>query len=71
MNNYELSNEIKQKIEIIKDFANKMDYAIKEAFYDDYFNNRPMYGIDLIGTSDSDGNPFGWAWYLDTQEELR
>ena len=33
---------------------------------------RPVYMIYLSGDApaDSEGNPYGWAWFLDTGEEM-
>ena len=61
---------MENRIAIIKDFANKMGYEIYESKYNHCYNDRPCYSIELIGTSDSEGNPFAWAWYLDTKEEF-
>jgi len=59
---------MKEKIEIIKDFAKKMGYKTRE--YNYIWNGRNCLGIELLGTLDSEGNPFEWAWYLDTKEEI-
>ena len=62
---------MEEKIGIIKDFAKKMGYTIKETKYKHDFNNRPCYMIELIGTLDGEGEPYSWAWYLDTKEEMK
>ena len=62
---------MEKKIEIIKDFAKKMGYTIKETKYQHDFNNRPCYMIELIGTLDGEGEPYSWAWYLDTKKEVK
>ena len=59
---------MKEKIKIIKDFAKKMGYKTREYNYS--WNSRKCHSIELLGTSDSEGNPFEWAWYLDTEEEI-
>lgn len=63
--------EMLNKIEIICDFAKKMGY---EAIVDQFrhiYTGRPVYSIELIGTVDSNGYPYCWAWYTDTWEEVR
>ena len=62
---------MEKKIEIIKDFAKKMGYTIQETKYEHNFNNRPCYMIELIGTLDSEGEPYSWTWYLDTKKEIK
>ena len=62
---------MEKQIEIIKDFAKKMGYTIKETKYQHDFNNRPCYMIELIGTLDGEGEPYSWAWYLDTKKEVK
>ena len=62
--------EMKNRIKIIKEFAEKMDYEISVHRYKAYGYGRPCKSIELIGTIDSEGNPFSWAWYLDTFEEF-
>ena len=47
-----------------------MGYTTNETKYKHGFNNRLCYMIELIGTSDSEGEPYSWAWYLDTKEEV-
>jgi hypothetical protein len=61
---------MKERIAYIKDFAEKMEYEVKEYKYNHCDNGRPCLGIELIGTYDSEGEPFAWAWYLDTGEEF-
>lgn len=58
---------MKEKIEIIKDFAKKMGYTIDEYKFE--YEGRPCYGIELLETCDTEGNSYSWAWYLDTGEE--
>ena len=48
-----------------------MGYTIKETKYQHDFNNRPCYMIELIGTLDCEGEPYSWAWYLDTKKEVK
>lgn len=62
---------MEKKIEIIKEFAKKMGYITKETKYKHAFNNRPCYMIELIGTLDGEGEPYSWAWYLDTKKEIK
>lgn len=59
---------MKEKIEIIKDFAKKMGYTAIEDKYT--YKGRPCYSIELLETGDIEGNPYSWAWYLDTGEEM-
>ncbi len=61
---------MKERIAYIKDFAKKMGYEISEYKYTHCDNGRPCLCVELIGTCDSEGNPFVWAWYLDTEEEF-
>lgn len=62
--------EMKKRISCIKKFAEEMGYAINEENRDSLFNNYPYYSIKLVGTYDSVGSSFEWAWRLDTYEEL-
>lgn len=62
-----MKEEIQKKIEIIKDFAKKMGYTIDE--YKCEHEGRPCYSIELLETCDIEGNPYSWAWYLDTGKE--
>ena len=59
-----------EQISIIKDFAEKMGYEIHEEDYKHCRNGRPCHSIELIGTSDGEGYPYGWAWYTDTNEPV-
>ena len=59
-----------KRIAIIKSFAWKMDYEILERYYNHCDTDRPCYSIELVGTYDSEGNPFAWAWYTDSYEEF-
>ena len=63
---------MEEKLKIIREFAKKMGYEVCEEEYKQYGrpDGRPMYSIELIGTSDSEGNPYVWTWYLDTGEEM-
>lgn len=66
--------EMKKKIEIIKDFAKKMGYTVIESEYE-YKSwhggkSRPSHWVELLQTSDVEGNPYSWGWYLDTGEEI-
>ena len=62
---------MEKELAIIRDFANKMGYEVNEYAYTTYSYNpkdtgRPAYIIELEGTSDSEGNPYCWAWFTDT-----
>lgn len=61
---------MKERIAYIKDFAEKMGYEISEYEYTHCDNGRPCFYVALIGTCDAEGEPFAWAWYLDTEEEV-
>ena len=63
-----MEKEMPKRIKIIKEFAEKMGYTIFEEVYKK--NNRPCYSIELLETSDIEGNPYSWEWYLDTGEEI-
>ena len=63
--------EMEKRIKIIKDFAAKMGYTYYIDKYKSCIDGRPMKSIELNETSDSEGNPYAWAWYLDTYEELK
>lgn len=65
-----MPQEIKEKVNFIKDFAKNMGYNIYEDYYKSWINNRPAYFIELCETSDSEGNPYSWAWYTDTWDEI-
>lgn len=76
--NINISNISRNKIDAIKDFASKMDYEINEYNYT-YARNwpcdkgkygRPCYCIELIGTCDSEGDPYSWSWFVDTGTEV-
>ena len=62
--------KIQVTVDIIKDFAENMDYKAVEGTYKNVSNNRPFYLIELEGTHDSNGNPYSWGWYLDNFEEI-
>ena len=70
MNYNNFNEDVKRKINAIKTFAKEMGYKTKENKYKDYENNRPCYSIELIGTSDCDGNPYAWAWYTDNWKSI-
>ena len=57
---------MEERIAIIKKFAQDMGYTVDEDTYKSCVNSRPMYAIYLNETSDGEGEPYGWAWYLDT-----
>ena len=59
-----------EKIEIIKKFAKDMGYTIDTYYYTHCFNGKKCFGIELIGTSDAEGNPYSWAWYVETGQEV-
>jgi len=60
-----------KKLEIIRDFGNKMGYEINEIEYTHYLNHRKCYTIELISTCDCDGYPYNWSWYLDDYTEVK
>lgn len=62
--------EAHKRMEYIRRFAKEMGYEAYMEEYESCFNSRPCVSIELIGTSDSEGNAFGWAWYTDTWEEF-
>ena len=68
--------EMERKIKIIKKFAQDMGYTCYEEDYtcsNPYHRQsykRKAHSIELSETSDSEGNPFSWAWFLDTYEEM-
>lgn len=64
------ANKMKERIAYIKDFAEKMGYEVSEYKYTHCGNGRPCLYVGLIGTCDAEGEPFSWAWYLDTEEEV-
>lgn len=59
-----------QRIKYIKQFAKNMGYEAWEDDYTSWKNNRPCHSIELAGKQDSEGNPYCWAWYTDTWEEM-
>ena len=63
-------SKMEERIAYIKNFAEKMGYKISEHKYNHNINGRPCFCIELIGTWDAEGEPFAWAWYLDTEEEF-
>ena len=65
-----MPQEVKEKVNFIKDFAKNMGYDTYEDYYTVWKNNRPAYSIELGGTSDIEGNPYSWAWYTDNWEEM-
>ena len=67
-----MTKEIQEKLKIIREFAKKMNYEICEGEYREYGypDGRLCSSIELLGTSDSEGNPYIWAWYLDTGKEM-
>lgn len=62
--------ETYKRLMIIRKFAEQMGYGINESDYTHCFNNRPCHSIELLGTCDSEGDPYSWAWYTDTWEEF-
>lgn len=62
---------MENRIKIIKDFAFKMGYEVYIDEYESCRDGRPMISIELSETYDGDGNPYSWAWYTDTYEELK
>ena len=61
---------MEEKLRIIREFAKAMDYEINEYDYIHCRNKRKCHSIELIGTHDSEGDAFSWAWYLDTGEQI-
>lgn len=66
-----------KRIEIIKRFASEMGYTTWEEDYitticgkGRFESGRPAHIIELSKTADSEGNPYSWAWYTDTWEEM-
>lgn len=59
-----------ERMEYIREFAKNMGYTVFEENYEHYDNNRPCHSIELVGTADSEGNSYSWAWYVDTWEEF-
>lgn len=59
-----------KRIEIIRDFAEKMGYEVNEIEYTHCRNHRKCYSIELTGTWDGEGYPFSWSWYLDDYTEV-
>lgn len=59
-----------ERMEYIREFAKNMRYTVFEENYEHYDNNRPCHSIELVGTADSEGNPYSWAWYTDNWEEF-
>ena len=55
---------VEKKIAIIKDFAAKMGYTAE------VFENDHCRGVELVETSDSEGNPYSWAWDVKTWREI-
>ena len=61
---------MKEKLEIIRKFAYDMGYSVNEYPYTHCKTGRPCYTIELNETCDSEGNPYTWCWYTDTEEEI-
>ena len=64
-----------KRIEIIKRFASEMGYTTWEEDYiastfRGHRDDRPAHIIELSETADNEGNPYAWAWYTDTWEEM-
>lgn len=59
-----------KKIEIIKQFAKDMGYKTETYYYNHYYNQKRCFEISLCGTWDSEGNPYSWAWYVETGKEV-
>ena len=62
--------EAQKRIDCIRKFAKDMEYEVFEQDYIHCYNNRPCHSIELMGTSDSEGNSYSWAWHTDTWEEF-
>ena len=62
--------EIYKKVKAIRKFAKEMGYTTDSYYYYPYDSARPAFAICLCETSDSEGNPYEWAWYMDTGEEM-
>ena len=59
-----------KRTEYIYRFAEEMGYETHVEEYHHCINGRPCIAIELIGTCDSEGNAYSWAWYTDTWEEF-
>ena len=62
--------EAHKRMEYICRFAKEMGYSTHMEEYNHSINNRPCVAIELVGTWDSEGNAYSWAWYTDTWEEF-
>jgi len=62
--------EAHQRMEYICRFAKEMGYKTRVEEYNSCVDDRPCVSIELIGTHDFEGEPFGWFWYTDTWEEF-
>ena len=62
--------KVQKQLITIRRFAKEMGYKTCESNYEHPINNRQCHYIELLGTWDSDGEPFTWAWYTDTWEEV-
>ena len=63
---------IQQKIDIIKEFGDKMGYTVRVDQFDGYVDGKiqPIVEVELVGTHGHDGNPHNWIWNLKTGQEL-
>lgn len=62
--------EVFRKVKAVRKFAEEMGYDTDSWYYTHFDNDRPAFVIVLLGTFDSEGNPFDFAWYMDTGEEI-
>lgn len=69
--------EIVRQVNLIKKFASDMGIGWFDEYYSfdaihlhDNNQGRPCYMIALEDTADNEGNPYSWAWFLDTGEKM-
>ena len=71
--------KVEKKVNIIREFAKKMGYTTTEEYYtvssggwsvEPKYHNTDAFYIELNGTSDSEGNPYSWAWSMVDGKEI-
>jgi hypothetical protein len=65
-----MKEEMERKIEAIEEFAEKMGYMVVIEHFSNRICERPMVWISLQGTCMPSGEPYDWAFFTDTYEEL-
>lgn len=65
---------IQQRVDIIKEFADKMGYTVRIEQYD-RINQKdnslvPYLYVELVETRDHEEYPYSWQWNLKTGKEL-